>query len=300
MSGPPSSSRPSVVLLVVVLVALAIGGAASLVAGAANASPYRSGPYAEVTLSTAVLEATLFGVLAVGAGLLIWVRLGSSTQAIPGRFVAFVLAVLLVGVVFVVLLQVLGSGGAVLMQSPGNASSSSSSSPSNTTANGALGGPGGYLASLGFPSWTLYVLVAAIVLLAAAVALPAAWSRFGGPHRQTPSRKPARADVDAALATAARGLESGGDPRAVILALYAVLLRRVDPIVDGIDTQTPTEIRDLHLSRVGIRASAADALTRLFEEARYSSHPMSQVEVDEARWAIDAARADLDRTAVAP
>lgn len=300
MSGPPSSSRPSVVLLVVVLVALAIGGAVSLVAGAASASPYRPGPYAEVTLSTAVLEATLFGVLAVGAGLLIWVRLGSSTQAIPGRFVAFVLAVLLVGVVFVVLLQVLGSGGAVLMQSPGNASSSSSSSPSNTTANGALGGPGGYLASLGFPSWTLYVLVAAIVLLAAAVALPAAWSRFGGPHRQTPARKPARADVDAALATAARGLESGGDPRAVILALYAVLLRRVDPIVDGIDTQTPTEIRDLHLSRVGIRASAADALTRLFEEARYSSHPMSQVEVDEARWAIDAARADLDRTTIAP
>ena len=300
MTSPPVRNRSSVVLLVVVLVALAIGGAASLVAGSASAAPFHSGRYSEFTVSFGEFEAVLFGLLALGAGLAIWVRLGSSNQAIPGRFVAFALAALVAGVVLAVLLGAVGSGaGGFFSNGPANSTGSAPSNPTNGTGTPLPGGSGGVLASLGFPPWALYVIVAAVVCVLAAVTLPSLWSRYGRSDRGAVARKRSAAEIEEVLAAASHDLAAGNDPREVILALYAALLRRVDPMIGGVDLQTPAEIEELHLTRLGVRPSAAAALTRLFEEARYSSHPIGPADADAARVAIDAARADLDRVPLA-
>jgi hypothetical protein len=81
----------------------------------------------------------------------------------------------------------------------------------------------------------------------------------------------------------------------VVIRLYATLLARVGPIVGGLDEQTPEEIRSFHLVQLGIRTPAATTLTRLFEEARYSSHPLGPEAAVLARQAIQEAREDLDR-----
>ena len=223
MTSPPVRNRSSVVLLVVVLVALAIGGAASLVAGSASAAPFHSGRYSEFTVSFGEFEAVLFGLLALGAGLAIWVRLGSSSQAIPGRFVAFALAALVAGVVLAVLLGAVGSGaGGFFSNGPANSTGSAPSNPTNGTGTPLPGGSGGVLASLGFPPWALYVIVAAVVAVMAAVALPSVWSRYGRSDRSALARKRSAAEIEEVLATASRDLAAGDDPRAVILSLIHI------------------------------------------------------------------------------
>jgi len=299
VSAPRPRSRPSVVLLVIVLVALVIGAAASLVAGAAAAPPFHSGPDTEFTVPVGVFEAVLLGILLVGAGLGIWVLLGTPTRALPGRFAAFGLAAILVGVVFVVLLQVLGSGaGGFYLLAPSNGTTPTGT-PTNDSTNLSLNGPGGTFGPL-VPSWALFVVVAVVACVVAAVALPSFWSHRRRIGREPPARRRSPPEVEAALATAAQRLAEGNDPRQVILALYGALLRRVDPMVGGVDPHTPEEIRRLHLVRLGIRPSAAETLTRIFEEARYSTHPIGPASAAEAREAIATARADLDRSVPLP
>jgi hypothetical protein len=102
------------------------------------------------------------------------------------------------------------------------------------------------------------------------------------------------------LAHARQELEGARDPRAAILALYATLLARVAPIVPDLDRSTAEEIRVHHLVRLGIRESAARTLTRIFEEARYSSHRLGPEQVTQATQAIRMAESDLARARPAP
>jgi hypothetical protein len=90
-------------------------------------------------------------------------------------------------------------------------------------------------------------------------------------------------------------LGHGADAREVILALYATLLARLRPMVGGMDTSTPEEIRAVHLERLGARPEPARTLTRLFEEARYSAHPMGPESSRTAQEAVRAVLDDLDR-----
>jgi hypothetical protein len=147
------------------------------------------------------------------------------------------------------------------------------------------------------PSWAPFAIVAAILLVAGAVAIPRAFGAARKRDRTTGRPKPVEvAEVREAFAVAARRLAQGSEPREVIIALYATVLRRVGPLVGGVDADTPEEIRALHLERLGIRPSAAETLTRLFEEARYSSHPMGSDAAARAALALREARDDLDRT----
>ena len=47
--------------------------------------------------------------------------------------------------------------------------------------------------------------------------------------------------------------------------------------------------------RLGIRPEVATELTRLFEEARYSTHPLGPESADRAAEAMRRATADLER-----
>jgi len=304
MSAPVPRYRSSPALLVVVLVALAIGAAASLAAGAASTPAFHSGPDSEIVIPVWGLEAAFLVAFAVFLGLVLWTRFGASTAAIPGRMVVMALTLLLVGVLFVVLLQVLGGGGGGFTSSGGGNATSGNNGGTTPPQNSTLGGPGGVLAPLHVPEWTLFVIVAAIALLVAAVAVPGLrrlWEDRDRSGRVRRRASPAEvAEMRGALVTAARALDTGTDARQVIVALYATVLARVAPIVGGVEVDTPEEIRALHLVRLGIRASAATTLTRLFEEARYSTHPMGPDAAERASGAIADALADLDRATVAP
>ena len=301
MQSTGAGTRPSMILLVILALAFVIGAAASLVAGAAASPPFHSGTASEVIIPTWTLDVAFLIGFGFVLALFVWVR-ASVSSAVPGKLVVTMLAVLLVGILFVVILQAFGSGaGGFTWNTSGNGTAPSN--PNGTiTPGGNLSGPGGLLAPLHIPSWTLFVAVAVIALVVAAVAAPRAWRYLadrdpGRPKRPAPAELQ---EVRGALATAAQELGVGADPRTVIIALYATMLRRVGPIVGGVDTDTPEEIRALHLVRLGIRASAAETLTRLFEEARYSTRPMGPETAARAQEAIGEARADLDRLPLSP
>jgi hypothetical protein len=298
MGSTRARPGPSVVLFVVVAAALAIGAAASLIAGAASAPAFHAGPASELVVPNWVIGAVIISLFALVVAVVLYLRFGSGPMRLEARYAVTALAVLLLGILFVALLH-FGSGAGGL-QFGGGGGAGGGGGSGNGTGGANLTGPGGQLTflSLNLPPWALFVAVAATLLAVGAVAIPRAWAYAHGRRRERGAGRRRSAEVDdvlGALAVAAQQLEQGSEPRAVIIALYASVLERVGPMVGGLDAETPEEIRALHLVRLGIRASAAERLTRLFEEARYSSHPMGPEAAVQAGDAIREARDDLDR-----
>jgi hypothetical protein len=150
----------------------------------------------------------------------------------------------------------------------------------------------------GLPGWAPLVAVALIGFAAAAFIVPALSRRRARPILPAAPLPPPNpvmllAETQAALAAAADRLDKTNDPRAVIVELYGRLLGEVTPYSGSLDARTPEEIRSGHLLRLGVRREAADELTRLFEEARYSSHPLDSPTIRRALAAIRTAETDL-------
>jgi hypothetical protein len=303
----PSRRRPSLVLVLALVAALAFGAAASLLIGAASppgASPPRTTEW--------VLPGWVFGVgiLSAAAALFGWFifdRLRSGAIGLPGRPVAMVLVVILLLVAFVALSRVFVGGGP---QSTGEVNgigqNATAAGQNNSTLNATSApGSGGVLSfwSPTLPPWLPFVVVCAVLLVVVAVALPLT-RRYLSDRRElrnrrlSDSQRKVAAEVKGALSRAAEELDRGGDPRAVIEALYASVLNRLTPIVGGVEVETPEEIRSQHLVRLGIRPEAATVLTRLFEEARYSSHPLAGEAAEAARVAVRDALSDLAQNPV--
>ncbi len=144
------------------------------------------------------------------------------------------------------------------------------------------------------------VIVIAVAFVAAAVAIPALLSRSARQKEEGLAEADRARDARAALSAAVSELDEGRDPRRVIVRLYDRLLSRVSPLGVGVEFSTAEEIRANQLLPLGVRRPAADTLTRLFEEARYSTHPMDAAAAGLARDAIRAAEADLSRFEAAP
>jgi hypothetical protein len=118
-------------------------------------------------------------------------------------------------------------------------------------------------------------------------------ARRGPAGRRDDLAARAAAQMQAALRDAAARLERAADPREVVIGLYLRLLGEVAPQMGDVGPRTAGEIRDGHLIRLGVRRETADQLTRLFEEARYSSHPIDLTMTQRAREAIRVAEADI-------
>lgn len=302
-----SSGRPSVVLLVTLLVALAVGAAASLLIGAAMSSGNPPPPSSELNVSNTVLVIAVLGVigfLVVSIAAMAAFGRRRSGIGIATRSVVTVLMVLLIATLFVVAARVyLGGGPSPIGEVPVGVNSTGNSTGvvPPTQSNGTNGTSVGNLTPFlvpGVPGWVPYVLVVAVLVVVVVVAVPKVREVLEDRRvARGPARDRYRAPAEArrVLEAAAGELESGGDARAVIVRLYGDLLTRLRPLVGSIDPQTPEEIRVLHLERLGIRREASVRLTRLFEEARYSSHPLGAATLSEARSAIDAALVDLAR-----
>ena len=96
------------------------------------------------------------------------------------------------------------------------------------------------------------------------------------PTGDDPAARNAASD---AVQEAIEELEVGGDVRAVILACF----RRFCSLLGahGITAQgalTPRELEDLAVERLRVSRDASGALTSLFEEARYSEHPLGEAD----------------------
>ncbi len=308
MARRRARSRPSLLLLVLLLCALAVGAAVSLIDSARTAGPPPPvGPTSELVFPPWVVSVAIVGFALAIILPLIYTRLRTKGGGpLASHFLVGAFALLLAGVVVVALLHVIGAGGGLnAVGSPGSSNSSKTGMPNTTCNCTPVHGPGGVLAPFNpsLPPWTLFVLVAVAAVVVAVAGLPPLREYLEDRRDNRLFRtKSAQltAQVQRALRDAARDLESALDPRATILALYATLLARIEPMAMNLDRSTPEEIRQLHLTRLGIRAPAAEDLTRVFEEARYSSHPLGRAQVDRARRAIQAAEEDLSRTVPAP
>ena len=299
MSAARSPDRASRVLVVVLLVALAVGAAASLILGAATGP---SGPPVKVSQLVVPSEwvgyasLAFFGVVIV---LFLYQRLTGGSSGIPHRFVVNFLVVLLILLLFLVVLRAFNGAGVAPTGAVGTGGNSTGPPPSpNGSANLTPVTNVAPFLIPALPGWALFAVVAVVVVFAAAVALPAARTALRARRSERGQRRSEAATIDrvrVALEGAARQLDLGEDPREVIVRLYGQFLGRLSPVLGWVDAETPEEIRSRHLLVLGIRPSAAETLTRLFEEARYSSHPLGPDHLARARAAIEAALEDLDR-----
>ncbi len=302
--APVRTGRPSLVLLVVLAVALATGAAASLLLGAATAPGAPAQPASELVVPATWIADALLGLFALVAVVLVYRRLTGGAATLSSRAVITFLVVILLGVAFVAAAQFFHPGGCPWcgggtpgsVPPPSGNNSTATGGSNNTT----FGGGELVLLSWHVPAWLEFVALAVVTLLVAAVVMPflAQWStarRLRGAGSQRPGSGPTAAEVRGVFARASRDLDRGLDPRDVIERLYADLLERLGRYVVQIDPSTPEEIRVQHLVRLGIRPEVATELTRLFEEARYSTHPIGPESADRAAGAMRRATADLER-----
>lgn len=107
--------------------------------------------------------------------------------------------------------------------------------------------------------------------------------------------KPSREEAAATVGEAIRRIELGGDVRSAILLCF----HRFSELLGarGIrdqDVLTPRELEGLAVDRLRVSADAAEDLTGLFEEARYSTHPLGEPARDRALRSLERIRAALE------
>ncbi len=109
-----------------------------------------------------------------------------------------------------------------------------------------------------------------------------------------PSRETRRAAADAVAATI-QELELGGDVRTAILACFDRFCRLLGE--RGFRDQaslTPRELESLAVRGLRVPEESAEALTSLFEEARYSEHPLGESDRERAVESLRRIRSSLE------
>lgn len=294
----PSPPTPTPTLWLVVLgIGLTVGAAAALLTGVFN-------PASSPTGSTVIEPSNQFvqwiiEILPIIAVVFfVYYRVSRGSIPVPTRLIAPVLIVILMLVIFVVLVRVnlIGSSTSLANQPIGLGTNNSTSlPPQGNTTNLNISGPGDTVLFFGFsfPIWAVLGILGGIVVTVGTVVtlLVLRRSRQIVVLRVDPSAQGVRSELE----SAARALDQGEeDPRRVLIELYGRLLRRLEPAVGDLATQTAEEIRTHYLIRLGVRPATAEEITRLFERARYSSHPIGAGEVVRARTVLTSAIADLN------
>jgi len=196
------------------------------------------------------------------------------------------LTALAVVAVPVVLLVLAGRGhrrapGALLL--PGGLPSSHVS--------GAAGATGG--------GW-VWVLVGLAAVWVAVMGLAlSSLRRLRPPEPPADGTDPATAGLAAAMSAGTAALHGHDDPRAAIIACYAAMEEGLSGAGSPpAAADTPAEVLDRAAASGLVRSAAADALTRLFRQARYSDHVMAADDRATALSALAGLRADLGEPAV--
>lgn len=175
-------------------------------------------------------------------------------------------------------------GSKTLHTAPGPARSGHPVRPVTHHAAGGTGGTGFVL-----PAWLPWAVLA-ILLAAVAVGAVLLVRRQRGVHDEPPEHDAARAAVQAAIGS----LDTTTDPRSAVIAAYVAMEGTF--AAHGF-SRSPTEAPREFLRRLLTAGSAADgearALTGLFEEARFSEHPIPERVRTLALSALSSLRARL-------
>lgn len=140
--------------------------------------------------------------------------------------------------------------------------------------------------------WPLLVLFAVVAIGAAALAVYR--RRRAVPLAPLPEAEPDAEPLEAALAAGAQVLHEDPDPRAAIIGCYAAMERSLaDAGSPPRMADTPAEVLRRATASGMVRSGPATALTSLFRQARYSSHPMTEADRADAIDALAQVRADL-------
>ncbi len=144
--------------------------------------------------------------------------------------------------------------------------------------------------STDFTALLLVALESALLLLLLIGAI-----RFWRGRRRRPAtvtRSAERPTEEEGLADAvSSGLRAlhGSDARAAVIACYAAMEQSLGSLGIGRRlSDSPTDLLERVVANGAVRRAEARALTTLFQEARYSSHPMDRGHLEQARAALDA------------
>ncbi len=158
------------------------------------------------------------------------------------------------------------------------------------------GGPGGGLPlSQAFPIGMLLTVLAALAVLIVAFVyhvLPALAHHLS---YEEPERDLKRRETLEVVRRGIRDLEGGGDPRMVVLRAYATMCGLIERrgLSRG-EFLTPREFQWRARTELLLTEASLRELTSLFEEARYSTHPMGQDQADRALRRLTAVREELE------
>ncbi|MHB8351861.1 MAG: DUF4129 domain-containing protein [Thermoplasmata archaeon] len=291
-------------IAVLLILAVALGILAAVLAHPAAPTPTPPAPGASDLLAgpqVAVLVS--LGILALLFGWLGWeayVRLRDGRIGFPTVFLVIILAVLLLGLSFVVLFHIvsarIGPGSAAPGAPNSTARHGSGLPPGNVTQlpNGTVGPlPTSPAGPLGI-SWLDLGLLALAGSVAIGALLLVLYGRAAPPGAaEAPEVIPALRREIASVLDRMR-TDPDPDPRQEIRELYRRLLAVLGPRIGPVAPYTPREIERLLVTEAAVSARPASELRELFEEARYSTHPMTSEHRDRARRALEGILADLE------
>ncbi len=298
-STPSPARRGPPAVAWIVLIAVLIGAAAALLA-----RPFgTAAPGAPVVGGLTLVQVGEIAAVVVVAGLCAWLYLALRTAGSRGvfseRLIATILVTLLLGALIVEVLNLVHAAPIL-----GGGNSTTAPNSPGTPTNGTPGPLPPLLHNSGvtLPSWAGYAVLFAIAILAVVAAIPlfrarAAAQRQRGEERDTPEQAAQRA-----LEETLQRLEGAApsDARAAILALYSRLLVVVGPRIGRLDSRTPREIERASIVLLRFRPVVAESLRETFEEARYSTHPMTSASLERARAALTEALQDLAHPRAVP
>jgi Domain of unknown function (DUF4129) len=139
------------------------------------------------------------------------------------------------------------------------------------------------------PAWLPWTLLA-IVGVALAVSVAVLWLR----RERTATERPEASAAHAAVQAAIGALGAEADPRRAVIAAYGAMQRALgDRGVVPSPAEAPREYLERALTTSRATEREARALTGLFEEARYSTHPITERLRDAALSALRSLQARL-------
>jgi hypothetical protein len=146
----------------------------------------------------------------------------------------------------------------------------------------------------GYPSWFGALVVVALLVGLGLVLARRAPGTEADAHPDADAEDTAQEQVARAVAAGRAAVRDGGlaDPRQAIVACFAAMERALAELGEGLAPRaedTPAEV--LHRGEVAgvVPRRPADALLRLFHEARFSEHPMGEAD----RVAADRALSEI-------
>lgn len=142
----------------------------------------------------------------------------------------------------------------------------------------------------GTESYFIYIITLVIIAVLVYVIVKELWSR-----RTPPLMAGSKQDIKVIIDEAVDSLESGRDPRTVIYRSYLRMCKLLERRgLTDISYMTPGEFAAVAVREFHLPADKVEELTYLFEEARYSDHPVGESMKERSIRCLDSIRRSIE------